>query len=132
MNIYSITDTAQSEWHWLKTYIERSIARNVDGYTAEDVLEAVLDGQSLFMVIEDDTGPLMVATINILPEALHVHTMTGDKMSVWLHPFQTALMQLGEVLGKSYITSISRKGMAKIMSAGGWEIKSMVMQRKVI
>ena len=31
MEIYTISDDAQAEWHWVKPYIERAIGRNVDG-----------------------------------------------------------------------------------------------------
>ena len=131
MNIYTISSDAQKHWHWLKRYIERSIKRNVDGFKAQYVLDRVLASESVFLVIEDDTGVLMVATVNILPEALHVHTMTGENMDKWLSPFNDALMALARAFKKDYLTSISRKGMVKPMADRGWQAKSIVMQRAV-
>ena len=116
MQIYTISDDAQAEWHWLKPYIERAIGRNVDGYDAERILRSVLRHEAVFMVIKKDGKVVMVSTIEILPEALNVHTMTGDNMADWLHPFGDAL---------------SRRGMAKIMQTGQWRPHSIMMARAV-
>ena len=131
MDIYTISDNAQAEWHWIKPYIERAIDRNVDGYDAERILRAVLRHEAVFLVIKKDAKVVMVSTIEILPESLNVHTMTGDDMKDWLHPFDNALESMAKAFGKKNITSLSRRGMAKIMQTGKWKPHSVMMWRKV-
>jgi len=72
-----------------------------------------------------------VSTIEILPESLNVHTMTGDDMKDWLHPFDNALESMAKAFGKKNITSLSRRGMAKIMQTGKWKPHSVMMWREV-
>ena len=131
MDIYTISDNAQAEWHWIKPYIERAIDRNVDGYDAERILRAVLRHEAVFLVIKKDAKVVMVSTIEILPESLNVHTMTGDDMNDWLHPFDNALESMAKAFGKKNITSLSRRGMAKIMQTGKWKPHSVMMWREV-
>jgi len=131
MDIYTISDDAQAEWHWVKPYIERAIGRNVDGYDAERILRSVLRHEAVFLVIKKDAKVVMVSTIEILPESLNVHTMTGDDMKDWLHPFDNALESMAKAFGKKNITSLSRRGMAKIMQTGKWKPHSVMMWREV-
>ena len=131
MDIYTISDDAQAEWHWIKPYIEKAIDRNVDGYDAERILRAVLRHEAVFLVIKKDDKVVMVSTIEILPESLNVHTMTGDDMNDWLHPFDNALESMAKAFGKKNITSLSRRGMAKIMQTGKWKPHSVMMWREV-
>jgi len=131
MEIYTISDDAQAEWHWVKPYIERAIGRNVDGYDAERILRSVLRHEAVFLVIKKNDKVVMVSTIEILPEALNVHTMTGDNMKDWLHPFDDALAAMAKAFGKQNITSLSRRGMAKIMQTGKWKPHSVMMWRQL-
>ena len=131
IDIHTISDDAGAEWHWIKPYIDRAISRNVDGYDSERILRSVLRHEAVFMVIKKDGKVVMVSTIEILPEALNVHTMTGDNMADWLHPFDDALMAMAKAFNKKHITSLSRRGMAKIMQTGQWRPHSVMMARAV-
>lgn len=131
MRAYTIGKDAIKHWDWLEPYVARSIARNVDGFTTEDILEQVMSVQALFLVIEDDDGVLMVSVLDLLPDAVHVHTMTGRRMESWLKLADSTIAAIAKALGKSHITTVSRKGWLPKLKALGWNEHSVLLARKL-
>ena len=131
MKAYTIGKDARKHWDWLEPYVARSIARNVDGFTTDDILQDVLAMRSLFLVIEDDDGVMVVSVLDILPDAVHVHTMTGRRMKTWIKLADEVIGGIAKALGKRNITTVARKGWLPNLKALGWSEHSVLIARKV-
>ena len=131
ISIVTIGNDVDEHWKWLESFVTDSIERNLDGYTADDALKQVQDGNSVFLVIRDDTGVQAVGKIDIQPNAIHVHTLTGVNLKDWIGQFDDFLGNMADKLGKQYITSIARPGWAAAMRPLGWKTHSVVLAREI-
>jgi len=131
ISIVTIGEDVDEHWKWLESFVTDSIERNLDGYTADDALEQVQDGNSVFLIIRDDKGVQAVGKIDIQPNALHVHTLTGVNLKDWAGHLNDFLGNMAQGLGKQYITSIARPGWASVCHPLGWKTHSIVIAREI-
>ena len=131
MNIYTIGDDIEAEWHWIEPFVKSAYDRNVDGCDPSGALKDIKGGRSLALVIEDQGEVLNVAVIDILPDCLHLRTTAGKKMAKWVDPMSDAIDAICKGLGLAYQSSLSRKGMLKYMLKRGFKVHSYYLVREV-
>jgi hypothetical protein len=109
------SDDIDEHWAELVPEFKRSIARNVDGYTLDDMLAEIKADRSFVITIHEGGKLLMASTVDIQPKALHVHLFSGYQMSRWIKLFMDCLIEVGRGMGKKHYTSMSRRGMVKAL-----------------
>ena len=131
MRIYSIGKDVMKHWDWLEPAIQRGLDKSVDGLSAEDVLQDIIEQRSIVLVCEIDGQVSGVCKVDLLPGTVHVHTMSGKGLSRWLPELVQALNLIAKSLGKPVVSATVRPGLSKVLQGHEFKEAGVLVTRAV-
>ncbi len=131
MNVYTIGRDIDQHWDWVQPLLEEVFEDHPSGYRPLNVIEDIRGGNTLVLVIEDGDDKV-IGLLTQLPDALHVSAAVGQGLDTWGGVAEQVLTHIAQQMQVSRITSVARKGWAKLQTEhNGWTEHGVYISRLV-